>query len=152
MSIFKIKLPSTLRAFGIKRYAKVCLVGLVCMSIQFIVFNRLRLVIHPVQANALAIELAIITNFFLNNNFSFSDRKLTRTTNKFSTIYRFTQFNVLSFGSIILQSLFLYVGIKLGGRGLVEENILVVLGAILGSIFNYFIYTSVIWKKVPATS
>ena len=60
---------------------------------------------------------------------------------------RFVKFNILSLGSIVIQNLVLFFGIRILGQTLLIENGLVLLGIILGLIWNYLMYTKVVWKK-----
>ena len=60
---------------------------------------------------------------------------------------RFVKFNILSLGSIIIQNLVLLGGIKLLGQSFWIENALIIIGIIFGLIWNYLMYTKVVWKK-----
>lgn len=57
-------------------------------------------------------ELAILSNFLLNNFWTFSDKSITSWT---VLPGKFVQFNVLSFGSVIIQFVFLKIGEVLFG-------------------------------------
>lgn len=116
------------------------MVGAVGAGLQFLVFNFLRHHFPPVASNAVAIELAIISNFLLNNWLVFKTIKFN------SKIRRFLKFNTCSLGSLLIQALWLFIGIKLLGRGLLIENALVFSGIFLGSISNYLLYSLVVWN------
>lgn len=112
----------------------------------------------PANAGLLGAELAIISNFFWNNLWTFSDRKLT----DWGEIpKKFVTFNVLSFGSAIIQYAFLKAGELIFGlvryKGpIIEMPIIKVLswymlfyvaGVAVGLIWNYIMYSRVIWRK-----
>ncbi len=112
----------------------------------------------PANAGALGAEFAIISNFFWNNLWTFSDRKLTlwgEIPKKFLT------FNILSFGSAVIQFISLKIGELIFGlaryKGPIIDIPLIkfislymifyITGVTLGLIWNYFIYSRVIWQK-----
>jgi dolichol-phosphate mannosyltransferase len=112
----------------------------------------------PANAGILGAELAIISNFFWNNLWTFSDRKLTSWT---KIPGKFITFNFLSFGSALIQYAFLKAGELIFGlaryKGPIVEMPLVrlvswymifyVAGVGVGLIWNYFMYSRVIWRK-----
>lgn len=68
--------------------------------------------LSPSISGPLGAEAAIISNFTLNNFWTFSDKTIT----SWSVIPgKFIQFNILSFGSVIVQYIFLKVGEKIYG-------------------------------------
>lgn len=127
------------------RYLKVCLVGSTSLIIQLILFNILRVWLSATLSNAIAIECAIINNFFVNNFFTFKDKRLSISLNT-KLIKKFIQFNCYSLGSLGLQILVLYMGIHILKPNRLTENILVCIGIFLGSIVNYLIYTRIVWR------
>jgi len=142
-----LKVVTLLRYYELKRYIQLCLVGLVGMIVQLILFNLLRLIHIPaVLANLIGIEIAIISTFILNNIFTFKDYKMTREHGIKHITKKFTQFNLCSIGSILIQTGLLALSIAIFGIGFWRENITVFVGIIIGSIINYFIYSRWIWK------
>ena len=132
----------------LKSYSKVCFVGLVGMVIQFTVFNILRHFIWPQYANAIATELAIISNFVLNNNYSFKQHKVSYHSHGYQGILKKAfYFNSVSFLSLLIQFIIVTVSLRLFGRGVLAENTYVFIGIIIGSLANYFFYSRFIWKK-----
>ena len=136
-----------LRFLMIKRYIKVCLVGVVGMMVQLIFFNALRPVLHPVYANMISVEFSIVCNFILNNYYSFAEKKLSRDDRWRKWLKKFGAFNFFSLGSLLVQSVVLFAGCDLFGRGAMLENVYVLIGIGLGSIYNYKIYHHFVWKK-----
>ncbi len=112
----------------------------------------------PANAGAAGAELAVVSNFLLNNLWTFSDRKLT----SWKEIPgKFIQFNVLSLGSLLIQFTFLKIGELIFGlakyKGPIIDGPIIrllswymvfyVAGVGVGLIWNFFIYSKVIWKK-----
>ena len=72
-----------------------------------------RLGLTPSIAGPLGAEFAIISNFLLNNFWTFSDQKIT----SWSVLPgKFITFNILSLGSTLIQFIFLKVGEMIFGR------------------------------------
>lgn len=142
-----LKVVFLLRLYEMRRYLAMCAIGLVGMVIQLIVFNAMRHVWQPEYANILGIEFAILSNFLLNNRISFHDRRLKRSHPLRSWFKKLFLFNVYSLGAMAIQTLVLTAGVDLFGYGLWEENVFVLIGILLGSLYNYFMYSKLVWKK-----
>ena len=129
-----------------KRYQRACTVGLSSLLLQLLIFNVLRHVLSPVIANLIAIELAIINNFILNNMYTFKDRQLTLKLNGHLCRHLIT-FNLYSLGSLGIQTLVVFLGTHGVKATVWIENGLVFLGIVLGSIINYMIYSRLVWPR-----
>lgn len=141
-----LRVVFTLRMRESQRFIKVCIVGGIGAFIQFTIFNILRLFWQPEWANALAVELAVVSNFVINNSWTFKDKKIKAEHGKKKLTAKFLQFNIFSFGSILIQFLVMKIGTGVFGRGLLLENFLVAIGVLLGLVYNFTIYTRLIWK------
>lgn len=128
------------------RYIRVCVVGLMSLAIQLVLFNLLRLAMGPTLANTIAIECAIINNFFMNNYFTFQDRQFAVSVS-WPVLRSLIVFNLYSLCSLIIQGMIVFLGTHVMQAGLLLENGLVIVGIVLGSIINYFIYSRIIWKS-----
>ncbi len=87
-------------------------------------------------------ELAIISNFTLNNLWTFKSEKITGVQ---KLLFKFLQFNLTSSGGLIIQSI-------LGYSSVTYLNIprQLALPLIIGFVvlpYNYFMYTKVIWRE-----
>jgi len=96
---------------------------------------------------SLPVEVAIISNFTLNNLWTFKREKISGLKN---IIYKFVQFNLTSMGALIIQTIAGNIGdlvFGVGARQLVLPFIIV----FLVLPYNYFMYNAVIWKtwKLP---
>jgi len=125
--------------------------------------------LKPSIAGPLGAEFAVISNFILNNFWTFSDKKIT----DYSVLPgKFIQFNILSFGSVVIQFSFLKIGERIFGLKKFKEPaieadtfkplrffkklplvskvswyfIFYVAGVGIGLIVNYLIYSLIIWK------
>lgn len=138
--IDSLRVVFTLRWIQNQKLFQVMIVGGLGTVVQLIVFNLLRGTgLSLGWSQNLSIEAAIGSNFILNNIWTFKAKSW--------SLSRFAKFNVLSLGSIVIQNLVLILGIKLLGQSFLIENGLVLLGIILGLIWNYLMYTRVVWKS-----
>ena len=133
-----LRVVFSLRLRDSQKLVKVMVVGGIGTIVQLIAFNLLRAGLNLALAQNISIELAIISNFILNNIWTFKARSW--------SWVRFIKFNVLSLGSIVIQNVVLLGGVYLLGRSVLIENGLVLLGILLGLTWNYLMYTRVVWK------
>jgi len=128
------------------RYFKMCLVGLTGMSIQYLLYNLLRETMSPFHAIQIAASGAVINNFLLNNRFTFKKPiKPTR-------LQQFKSFSLFMGYSAVMVSFhgyWLEAGIQYFGAGYLKENLIIFTGIVMSSIFNYLIYSRLIWKMKP---
>lgn len=144
--IESLKVVLTLRARKSQKLLKVITVGFIGAAIQFSLFNILRTQIAPEFANALAVETAIVSNFLINNFWTFKDEKV-MLSQLGKLIVKFFKFNLVSLGSLLIQFLTMKIGVALLGRSVLIENGLVFLGIVIGLAWNYTMYTKLIWKS-----
>ncbi|AKM79492.1 MAG: Glycosyltransferase [Candidatus Beckwithbacteria bacterium GW2011_GWB1_47_15] len=140
-----LRVVFSLRLRDSAKLIKVMIVGGLGTIVQLVFFNLLRLKLSLVLAQNLSIEAAVVSNFVLNNIWTFKEKKFA-----FSRLGElavgFVKFNVLSLGSIVIQNIALLAGVKVFGRSFLIENSLVLVGILLGLIWNYLMYTRVVWK------
>lgn len=123
-------------------FPKFLVVGTIGFIINTLVLECLvALHFHPAIGSLLGAELAIISNYILNNSWTFRDRKIEQ--NK--KLIKFFQFNLTSLGAIILQAFSVYFGTHAFGIGL--YRVFYVLGVLFGLVWNYIMYSRVIWKR-----
>ncbi len=146
-----LRVVFTLRYYEIKRYLKMCLVGSLGILVQFITYNVLReyFKFSPFDASQIAVCTAIINNFVLNSQITFSVKNKTAWSLK---IKRLLLFAIYSVFIINLQSYWLRLGVLCFGGGPLHENIIMGIGIGLMSLLNYYTYSRHIWseKLVPS--
>lgn len=91
---------------------------------------------------AAATELAIISNFILNNIWTFKAEKIT---GLMQLVRKFLQFNGTSVGALVIQAVFGSIGVMVFGPGS-RQIILPFIIILLVLPYNYFMYNAVIWK------
>lgn len=110
--------------------------------------------IAKTTANMLSAEVAIISNFFVNNFWSFKHVKIVG--GLFGYIKKFLLFNLVSSGSIVIQGVGLALLLHFFGDRLISLGILSLSSWILYKIgiialviipYSYILYNKLIWKK-----
>lgn len=94
-------------------------------------------------ASALGAECAIISNFILNNAWTFADRK---TNSLLGTLGKFVQFNLSSFGAVLIQFVIVGAGTHFTGTGTLSKLFWLVTATAIGMVLNFIIYSKIIWR------
>lgn len=123
-------------------------VGAVAVVAQTIVFEILGIylqLVSPSTAVVVGAEAGILTNFYLNNRFSFHDRQ-----HDISLLSRLARFHLVVSGSIFLQWLFVFIAEHQTDSYLIIHGAYAA-GIILGFVWNYTFYLLFVWKHtVPS--
>lgn len=133
-----------LRLQTLTQYFKMCLVGLVGVLVQLVVYNLLRAHYAPAQAMKVAVLAAILNNFILNTRFTFKQHFFATWQQKVKAVTLFIGYSVIM---IYLQSGWLTLGIKYLGAGYLKENCILISAVVLGSVLNYLIYSRLVWRQ-----
>ena len=141
--IDSLRVLSLLRIYAMKRYLTMCLVGVSGMLVQFLMYNLIRHYLSPFSSQAFAVTAAIINNFILNNLVTFKKQTPISVVNKIRSLLIFLAYSA-SF--IVLQSYWLVLGVHVLGVGVLKENFILIMGMILGSFLNYFVYSRIVWR------
>lgn len=96
----------------------------------------------------LSTEMAIISNFILNNFWTFSEVRVTK---PLQMIWKFIQFNMSSLGALVIQFLVIGGAVAIFGDTRSVRQIGLLIGLPLVLTFNYTMYNIFIWKtwKLP---
>lgn len=127
------------------RFAIVGFVGYLVNALGLEIFYRFGL--PPGPAAALGAELAIISNFTLNNLWTFGKEKITGAR---KIIWKFFQFNLTSFGAVVIQGVVVGVLAFLFGDQWRQIYLVIAIGFFVLP-YNYSMYNIFIWKtwKIP---
>jgi len=143
------------RIYEYRRFVKFLFVGGTGFVVQYVVTYlgiRLGLEHHQYIATMIAAETAILSNFTLNNFWTFEDTKNIKQQGSF--FKRLVKFNITSLASISIQGLAVYLAVLIFGEtiniyGYVVHTALVILFPTIIFIvlpMNYLIYNKIIWK------
>jgi dolichol-phosphate mannosyltransferase len=138
---------------GIKdkqRFIKFGTVGFIGYLVNAITLRALTVLGSPsIVAWSIPVELSIMSNFILNNIWTFKKEKIEGTK---AVILKFLQFNGTSLGALFIQTIAGILGDKFFGIG-TRQMVLPFIIVFLVLPFNYLMYNLVIWKtwKLPWT-
>ncbi len=140
--IFKARFFELLRFF---KFAVVGSLGLVIQTALYWILGFGIKIVSPTVATILGGQLAILSNFILNNVWTFGDRKIT-------SIPVLLKKLVVFYATSNIAVLFIQGGIMKAGEMTVgKENILIhgfyVAALVLTLVFNFTVYNKYIWKK-----
>ena len=142
------KLAILLGIIDKQRFIKFGVVGFVGYLINAITLRILTGLNSPsVIAWSVPVELSIISNFTLNNIWTFKTEKITGLA---LLVKKFLTFNGTSLGALLIQTVAGILGDKLFGIG-ARQLVLPFIIVVLVLPFNYAMYNLVIWKtwKLP---
>lgn len=108
--------------------------------------------IHSGLAGAMGAELSIIWNFTINNLWAFSSQKITSLA---KIPLKFLEFNLVSFGSVVIIGTVITVGTALfGDTEFVRQLFLIIAIGFFVIPYSYSMYNIFIWKRwhIPALS
>ena len=130
------------------KFGTVGFIGYVVNAVGLEIFGKTSFPEWGIWASAT--ELAIISNFILNNVWTFKTEKITGVA---KLLNKFLQFNGTSLGALIIQAVFGTLGVLVFGRGS-RQMLLPFIIVFLVLPYNYFMYNVVIWKawKLPFLS
>jgi putative flippase GtrA len=129
------------------RVARSMAVGGVAFITQTIIFELLGVLLQVVSLSTAVVigaEVGILTNFYLNNRFSFSDRHQAS-----PLLSRLIRFHAVVSGSVLLQWLFVHAAESRTTDYLVIHAAYFT-AVSLGFIWNYTFYLLFVWKE-PST-
>ena len=139
-----------------REFARYLVVGGTSFIINFIVFKLLNnwfdtsivatgslsYASSSALANTIGAEIAIIYNYNLSNLWTFKDRSIAFGK---TWILKFIQFNLTSLGAVVISSGMIALLIHLFGPD--YRDVYFFLSMILVVIYNYTVYSRIIWKK-----
>lgn len=125
-----------------KSFFKFCIVGGIGFIIQTIISKILiASSLNAGIAVSLGAEVAIISNFTINNVWTFSHKRI----NREKVLQHFFRFNLVSFGAIAIQGIVVAIGTHY--FGIQSWFIFMVLSIVFIIIpYSYFLYNKIIWK------
>ncbi|MEK7526332.1 MAG: glycosyltransferase family 2 protein [Patescibacteria group bacterium] len=149
--IIKNEMQETLRVIfmlqyqnpKIRKFLKFATVGFTGFIVNFVLLRVFRGAgFSETLSWALSTEAAIVSNFTLNNIWTFSEQKIEGLV---KLVSKFFQFNLTSAGALVIQSVLGPLGVKLIG----EQYDFIVLAFVVAFVvlpYNYIMYNIFIWK------
>lgn len=142
-TIATLKVATILGIKDKQRFIKFGVVGFVGYLVNAITLKIFTNLNTPgFVAWSVPVELAIVSNFTLNNLWTFKQEKISGFT---KIIKKFIQFNLTSAGAIVIQTIAGIIGDNILGQGY-RQILLPFIILLLVMPYNYFMYNVVIWK------
>jgi len=116
--------------------------GFLVQTLFFYLFYEVILLRSPI-AQAASAEVAIFSNYLLNNVYSFKHKKITGVKNM---LVKFLWFNLFSLGSVLIQFITQQVGVTFFDETRLVVYTFFVIGIFLGLISNFYFYKNFVWK------
>ena len=132
-----------MKRFVQSRFLRVFTVGGIGVAGQTVVFEILSIFLHivsPSTAAVLGAEVGVLTNFYLNNRFSFHDRR-----RAIALHSRLLRFHLVVSGSLILQWLSVFIAEHQTSSLLLIHGAYAT-GIIIGFVWNYTFYLLFVWR------
>lgn len=127
-----------------KNFIKFIIVGLGGLFVDATLFNIISFQLEPYYSAIFSGFVAMLFTFLLNNFFSFRDRQK-------SSIYEllifFLAYSFSSLVPIIARGYIIFLFVYEFGDTILIRNIAFFIGIFLGLIWNYTVYSKIIWKK-----
>ena len=127
-----------------KNFVKFLVVGGIGFIVDAALFNIFRISIFSSRNAALASGfIAMIVTFLLNNYWSFGERKIDGAKKK---VLGFVVYIISSFIPIAVRSKLVGLAVSTFGDTALVSNTAFLIGIILGLIWNFTVYSKIIWK------
>jgi dolichol-phosphate mannosyltransferase len=127
-----------------KNFIKFIIVGFGGLLVDASLFNIFSLQIEPYYAAIFSGFVAMLFTFLLNNFFSFKERQKN---SSWDLLVYFLVYSLSSLVPIISRGYIIYLFVYEFGDTLITRNIGFFIGIFLGLIWNYTVYSKIIWKK-----
>jgi len=160
--IIKVRMQEIF-AMRIFKFAVVGFIGFTINTIGLFLFSRMEWVTSAADfirnmtglgfvntsglASSLGAECAIVSNFIWNNLWTFKDRKLK---SPLEIVPKFLQFNLSSFGAVLIQLVVVGTGTSITGTATLSKLSWLILATAIGMVVNFIIYSKIIWKEKKA--
>jgi dolichol-phosphate mannosyltransferase len=143
---FKVVL--SIRISENQEFFKFLCAGIAGLTTDSTLFNIFRITIFDSALSALVSGfIAMMVTFTINNVWSFGKRKITGPAKLAGT---FVVYSGLSIIPILFRSELVDLFVKALGNTFLSANLGFVLGVLIGLVWNYLVYSKIIWRKKPA--
>jgi putative flippase GtrA len=121
------------------------LVGCIALIVQTSLFEVLAVLLRvcsPSTAVLLGAEGGVLTNYYINNAYTFSDRQ-----HQISRLSRIVRFHLVVSGSVFIQWLLVYL-VEKSTSSLLLIHVAYFTGLGIGFVWNYTLYKLVVWQHI----
>lgn len=146
-----LKVVILLRVYEKKSFVKFIIVGFAGLFVDAGLFNIFRLMhfLAPAFGAFISGSLAMLTTFLLNNYWSFGDRKLEDSSAKIKGALLYF---ISSYVPILVRAKLVYWAVVWFGNGFIPTNVAFFIGISFGLVWNFTVYSKIIWRKNKKTN
>ena len=131
--------------FSHSSFIKFIIVGgigfIIDFGISFMLIERVMIAVW--LSTAISAEAAIVSNFLLNNQWSFKHKRLSRKEN--SLLWSFFKFNIIASGSLLIQTIGMTISTHIFGLTYWYVHKILLITCIIIP-YSYFFYNKLVWK------
>jgi dolichol-phosphate mannosyltransferase len=127
-----------------KNFIKFIMVGFGGLFVDAVLFNIISLNLEPYYSAIFSGFVAMLFTFLLNNFFSFRERQKSKLS---ELLVFFLAYSFSSLVPIFARGYIIYLFVYEFGDTLIIRNAAFFIGIFLGLIWNYTVYSKIIWKK-----
>ena len=126
-----------------RNFIKYGIVGIIGLSLQTLISKILiSLKLEPFFSVSIGAESAIISNFFLNNYWTFQNHVISGRKKMFK---KFLEFNTASIGAVVIQAVVVFIGTYFfGDKAWFWSMMFAIFVMVIP--YSYFVYNRLIWK------
>ncbi len=140
-----LKVILLLRFYKSKSFFKFAIVGFAGLFVDILIFNFARYLSGQSGLSALISgAIAMFTTFMLNNYWSFGERKIERFSKQLVGIIIYIASSAIP---VLVRSKLVHYSTDTFGDTFIVSNVAFFIGIVFGLIWNYTVYSRVIWKK-----
>lgn len=139
-----LRVVITIKIKNSKHFFKFLITGFAGLFTDTSIFNILRLVIKSSYSAAVAGSIAMVVTYLINNFWSFKHNKKE---SKLLLIRDFPVYAAFSYVPIIVRTYLVGAAEARFGQTFVVDNIAFFIGIAFGLVWNYTIYSRLIWRK-----
>lgn len=130
-----------------KNFLKFVIVGFGGLFTDLLIFNISNIYVRSATASVISGSVAMLVTFSLNNFWSFRDRE---SISLKMLIPTFIFYIISSYVPILLRSYLIHQLEVVYGEGFLISNLGMLIGISFGIIWNFTVYSKIIWKKKNA--
>ena len=139
-----LRVVITIKARNSKHFFKFLITGFAGLFTDTTIFNILRLVMKSSASAALAGSVAMVVTYLINNFWSFQHNKKE---SKFLLLRDFPVYALFSYVPIIVRTYLVSIAEARFGQTFIVDNIAFFIGIAFGLVWNYTVYSRLIWRK-----
>ncbi len=140
-----LKVVLAIRINENRTFFRFCAVGICGLTTDSLLFNIFRITVFDSTLSALVSGfIAMLVTFTLNNIWSFGERRINGLVKMAGT---FLVYGTLSIIPILLRSQLVDLFVKALGNTFVVANAGFIIGVLFGLVWNYIVYSKIIWRK-----